>query len=116
MNAFYNLGTVFWEKGDLDLAKDAYLNALRLQPQMVNARYNLALILRDRKERDAAIDQLQTILTSNPNYAQAYYTLGLLYAENETTIEKAKQYYTRYLELAPNDPSAAGVQRWMETQ
>ncbi len=113
VNAFYNLGTVFWEKGDLDLAKDAYLNALRLQPQMVNARYNLALILRDRKERDAAIEQLQTILTSNPNYAQAYYTLGLLYAENETTIQKAKQYYTRYLELAPNDPSAGTVRQWL---
>ena len=113
VNAFYNLGTVFWEKGDLDLAKDAYLHALQLQPQMVNARYNLALILRDRKERDAAIEQLQTILVSNPNYAQAYYTLGLLYAENETTIEKAKQYYTRYLELVPNDPSAGTVRQWL---
>ena len=113
VNAFYNLGTVFWEKGDLDLAKDAYLHALQLQPQMMNARYNLALILRDRKERDAAIEQLQTILVSNPNYAQAYYTLGLLYAENETTIEKAKQYYIRYLELAPNDSSAGTVRQWL---
>ncbi|OGV41278.1 MAG: hypothetical protein A2X46_01800 [Lentisphaerae bacterium GWF2_57_35] len=115
-NAFYNLGSAYWAKGELQLAKEAYHRSLQISSDTVNARYNLALIHQKLGENAAAIDQLNTILKLQPQYAQAYYVLGMVYADQPKTRSQAMQAYTRFLELAPNDPSAPGVRDWLEKQ
>jgi tetratricopeptide (TPR) repeat protein len=115
-NAFYNLGAAYWAKGELQLAKEAYNRSLQISSDTVNARYNLALIHYKLGEKTAAIDQLRTILKLQPTYAQAYYVLGMIHSENPDTRDQAMQAYRRFLELAPNDPSAPAVRQWMELQ
>ncbi|MBN1269478.1 MAG: tetratricopeptide repeat protein [Kiritimatiellae bacterium] len=112
--AFFNLGSVYWAKGDYDLAKDAYLRSLRIQPDMIAPRYNLALIHRELREREAALAHLRRLVELHPDYAQAYYVMGLIYSENAGTVNDAKEYYGKFLELAPDDASAPVVREWIE--
>lgn len=113
--AFFNLGTVCWSKGDTELAKDAYLRALALQPDMIAARYNLALVHRDLREKDAALEQLKTLVGAHPEYARGHFLLGVLYSEDRGTWDLAKERYRKFLELAPGDPSGGQVRRWLES-
>ena len=113
--AFFNLGSVYWTKGEYAMAKDAFGRAVQLQPDMIAARYNLALIHRELKERSAAMEQLSLLLKSHPEYAPGHYLLGMLYAEDPAAAARAKEQYKAFLDLAPNDPAAPVVQKWMQT-
>jgi tetratricopeptide (TPR) repeat protein len=112
-SAYYNLGLAYTTKGDGELAKDAYLRALQVQPDLVSARYNLALLYYQGRDTPAALALLQEVVSAKPDYAAAHYTLGLIYGENPVTISPAKEAYQRFLQLAPNDPSAAVVRQWL---
>jgi tetratricopeptide (TPR) repeat protein len=112
-NTYYNLGISYTIQGDNDLARDAYQRALRLQPGWVDARYNLALLYMGDKEPDPAIRLLEEVIKSQPNYAAAHQALGVIYAGTPQTHAKAKEYYGRFLRLAPNDRAAPVIREWI---
>ena len=112
-NTFHNLGICYSVQGDYDLAKESYLRALSLQPNLVDARYNLAVVYRELHDNTSAIQLLREVLKAKPNYAPAYFVMGTLYAEQNPTWPLAKQYYAKFLQLAPNDSSAAYVRDWV---
>ena len=62
VNAFYNLGLVYRQRQDLDLAGEAFQRALKLNPDMLNARYNLALVYYELKQDDESAGELKKIL------------------------------------------------------
>ncbi len=113
---FYNLGSAYAARGEAELAKDAYLRALELQPDLVSARYNLALLYYQSREGTSAETLLREVVRQRPDYAAAHYTLGVIYAANPATLEQARAAYQRYLQLAPNEPSAAVVRQWLSAQ
>ena len=112
---FYNLGSAYAGRGEPELAKYAYLRALELQPDLVSARYNLALLYFQVRDLAAAESLLREVVRQKPDYAAAHYTLGMIYAGAPATLEQAKQAYQRYLQLAPNEPSADVVRRWLSS-
>ena len=111
--AFFNLGSVYWAKGEYTMAKEAYQKAVQLQPDMIAARYNLALVSCELKEKSAAIEQLNILLKDHADHAPGHYLLGSLYANDPATIGLAKDQYKAFLELAPNDPAAPVVRNWV---
>jgi len=116
VTAYFNLAAAYWAKGDHELAKDAYRLAIEFQPDSPAARFNLALLHRELRERDAAVAQLNALLETTPDHAQAHYVLGLLHSEAPVDVEKAREHYRKFLELAPNDPSAGIVREWLRAQ
>jgi tetratricopeptide (TPR) repeat protein len=116
VTAYFNLGAVYWARGDHALAKEAYRKALELEPQADAVRYNLALLHYELREWDAAIQELKTLLEKSPDYAQAHYLLGMLYSQNPQQAALARTHYQKFLELAPGDPAAPAVERWLKQQ
>jgi tetratricopeptide (TPR) repeat protein len=110
---FYNLGSAYAARGETELARDAYLRALQLQPDLVSARYNLALLYLQASEWSSAESLLREVVRQKPEYAAAHYTLGMIYARSPATLDQARQSYRRYLQLAPNEPTAAVVRKWL---
>lgn len=113
-NAWFNLGLVYAAKSDNSGARDAYEHAIRAQPDLAAARYNLALLLLGGHQRDEALTQLREIVRLQPDNAAAYYVLGYVLADDPLATQQAKQAYTKFIELAPNDPNAAGVRDWFK--
>jgi tetratricopeptide (TPR) repeat protein len=114
-SAFYNLGLAYTQLGDTDLAKDAYARALRLQPDLHSARFNLALLHFQTRDLATATTLAQDLVRQKPDYAVAHYLLGQIYSESADSLHQARAAYSRFLELAPNDPAAAVVRQWLAT-
>lgn len=112
---FYNLGSAYAARGENELAKDAYLRALQLKPDLVSARYNLALLYFQANDLPSAEKLLREVVAQRNDYAAAHYTLGMIYARTPSTLDQARQAYQTYLQLAPNEPSAAVVRQWLNT-
>ena len=114
-NAYYNIGLVYRSKGDPGQARTALQQALTLAPDLTDAHYMLALVLRDLHESDAAITELTRLIGKSPGYAPAHHALGLLYKSDPAKLELAKREFSRYLELAPNGPSARESRTWLKS-
>lgn len=111
--AFLGLGAIYLETGDAELAKDAYRLALERRPGDAAARYNYALALQKLRQREAALAETARVLREQPDYAPAHYLAGTLLAEDPARLDEARAHFLRFLALAPNDPNAPAVRRWL---
>lgn len=111
---FYNLGICYTMNGQRTEARDAYRQAIRLQPGLRDAQYNLALLYRDSGDETSATRLLEEIIKAEPGYAAAHYLLGSIYAASPRTRAQARQHYERFLTLAPNDRSAPAIREWLQ--
>lgn len=114
VNAYYNLGLVFDARGEFDKAITAYRYALERQRDWPDAHFNLALSLSRNGEIAAARQEAEKLLAGKPDYAPALQLLGYLSSTAPETYAVAIRSYRRFLEVAPNDPAAPAVRRWLE--
>ena len=103
--AHYNLGNVLSDQGKLDEAVAEYKKAIERDPKDASAHNNLALVLGQQRRYEESLVEFRH---GGPE-AQAYTNIAYLYAQNRELI-KAKQYYSRALDLDPSlKPAAEGL-------
>jgi glycosyltransferase involved in cell wall biosynthesis len=78
LGAYNNLGNLFKTAGDLNHAKIAYENALKIDPNFATGHYNLGMTLKAMGLYTDAIACYQKAIGINPNYADAYQNLGVV--------------------------------------
>lgn len=78
--------------------------------------YNLGVFYTKEGNYQKAIKEFEAVIKANPNDADAYYNLGVIYAEYLNEEEKAIDYFSRYLELAPNDKDADKARKYLLLQ
>ena len=76
---FNSLGNLYHRMGNEPLAEDAYLNALKLDPNYVNAYFNLANAYYKKNDLKLATDYYQKILSFEPLHIDACYQLSCIY-------------------------------------
>jgi len=101
--------------GDIARLQDALVES-----QQGNARerfalaYNLGSVYKAARQYDRAQAQFLKALDMKVDDADLHYNLGILYDDNLGNDKKARQHYERFLELAPNDPDAPNVIKWLK--
>jgi len=95
--AYNNLGLLFADLGQADLAQVNYEKALALNPKDADAQYNLGLVLARTGRTEEAMGDFQKALKLNPNHANAHNNLGALLERQGQTAE-AMEHYERALE------------------
>jgi tetratricopeptide (TPR) repeat protein len=98
----YNLGVLYFQKGELPRAGNHYISALTIDQNFHLARNDLAALLAKIGEAEEAIRQLNIILKLDPENMQAYYNLGVIYV-NRAQPDKAKKIWLRGLSIEPTD-------------
>ncbi|MCP6762466.1 MAG: tetratricopeptide repeat protein [Fischerella sp. CENA71] len=78
LGAYNNLGNLLKAAGDLNNAKIAYENALKIDPHFATTHYNLGMTLKVMGLYTDAIACYQKAIGINPNYADAYQNLGVV--------------------------------------
>jgi tetratricopeptide (TPR) repeat protein len=111
--AHFNLGVAATETGDLALAVKAYQDALGLVPDALDARYNYALVLKQSGHLKEAAAQLETVLSRYPNESRAHLALGNLCAQQLKDDDRARQHYSRVLELEPTNSQGDAIRHWI---
>jgi tetratricopeptide (TPR) repeat protein len=112
-DAHYNLGLAASDARKLQTALTAYEYALALRPESLDARYSFALLLKQANYPVDAANELEKILAAHPNESRAHLALGNLYAQQLHQPAKARQHYSRVLEIDPNSPQASAIRYWL---
>jgi Tfp pilus assembly protein PilF len=89
-------------------AEEAYVEALRLQPQFVPAYVNYSNFLLNQKRSKEAFDVLEQGIKNIPNMAILYHAMGLWYVRNKAA-DKAEKALKKSMELAPDNARFAYV-------
>ncbi len=103
--AYYNLGNVYGERGDLKNAELEFRAALAKDPGYVNARLNLGVAYAKEGRLPIAVRQFMRAVALDPSMPEAHLYLGTGY-EKEGLLKLAKSQFQTVLELDPGNAFA----------
>jgi chromosome segregation ATPase len=97
---------------NLQTLKDRYG---KLPEENANLHYNLGVLYAQHQEYPKAVAELEKVTELKPNDAEAYYNLGVINGEYLGNRKKSLVYFEKYLALAPNDPEADRIRKYIVT-
>lgn len=100
---YYHIGAVLAADGRKDEARDAFEQALNLNPGDSRAHNDLAVLLEAAGEYDAALEHYRTAVEANPEFALALSNLGDLLGRMGD-VEGAVETFKKALEQDPDNP------------
>lgn len=103
--AHFNRGVALQQKGDLEGARQAYEQALKIAPNRVDARANLGLVSLNLGRNEKAIEHFRLALTLQPDLPSVRMFLGLAHFR-ANQIEAAQRELTMVLQAQPGHPQA----------
>lgn len=112
-DAYYNLALALAYSGNLSQALTAYETALAIRPDSLDAHYNFAVTL---KQANFVLDsekELENLLADHPNEARAHIVLGNIFAQQLRQPAKAREHYTKALEIDPRNSQAPAIRYWL---
>jgi Tfp pilus assembly protein PilF len=112
-DAWFNLALIAAEAGNVNEALINYEYTLAIKPDSGDARYNFALLLRQANYSADAANELEKLVSRTPNDARAHLVLGSIYADQLQDTGKARQHYTKLLEVDPRNLQASSVRSWL---
>jgi protein O-GlcNAc transferase len=101
LEAYVNLGTLYYALDLLDEAKNCFLNVLTINPEYAEILSNLGNILREQGKTHEAIEYLQIAIKIKPFYLNAHNNLGLAY-KDAGQLDQAISSFLRALEIKPD--------------
>lgn len=107
------LGFVAERRGDLDAARSAYRDAIRLDPDLIDARYNLANVTLRAGRREDATALYERVVADDPSFFLARYNLGRLY-EQAGRLGEAREQFAAFLAEVPAAPTYAEARAYAE--
>ncbi|MCP4256769.1 MAG: tetratricopeptide repeat protein [Planctomycetes bacterium] len=96
-----NLGLMYENTGQNDMAEASYKTAIRLVNDFAPARFNLANFCNKLGRNEEAEKQFKEIIRLEPENGEAYYSLGLLLAEMDR-LDDAVRSLSKAVELMPD--------------
>ncbi len=98
--AYNNRGTIYYEKGEYDMAIADYNKAVAISPRYIEAYYNRAKVYNATKQYELAISDYSKAIEINPKLTEAYINRGSIY---KTTGQYALAIsdYDKAIELNP---------------
>jgi len=101
--AHINLGTLYYNRQDFNLAEKHYRAALEADPRYALAHFDLGNVLDETGRVQEAIQTYKTALQLAPTYADAHYNLALAY-EKCREPRKALKHWQAYVKLDTSGP------------
>jgi tetratricopeptide (TPR) repeat protein len=105
INAFYNMGLAYSNKGDNDKAIECYQKAIEIKPDKHEAFNNMGSAYDDKGDKDKAIKCYQKAIDIKPDFHEAFYNMGLAYS-NKGDKDKAIECYQKAIEIKPDSHDA----------
>jgi tetratricopeptide (TPR) repeat protein len=101
-DALFDIGCVEAEKNMPEQAKENFLNAIAVKPEVLTCRLNLALAYTNLNKFDSAILWYKKTLELKPLDASTYYKIGTIYGRQLNNPDMGIQYLNKAIEYDPN--------------
>jgi predicted O-linked N-acetylglucosamine transferase (SPINDLY family) len=115
---YFNLGTTLSCTDDLDGAKEAYLQSIKLDPSFIQPHFNLGIIYERLNQTDLAISEWLWVVNNHGILKDDLRSLRLLALNNLGRIYESKRQYsealfylTQSLDVEPNQPDT--IHHWI---
>jgi tetratricopeptide (TPR) repeat protein len=108
IDALLNRGTLAFEDGQLEAARDYFARGVELEPQNSVARFNLGSTLDDLGLLQEARQHLRLAVRLDPQNADARYTLATV-CDKVGSADEAREHWLAYLRLEPASPGSEYV-------
>ena len=108
-NAWVQLGHNYFDSDQPVQAIDAYDQALALDGNDPNVLTDQGIMYRKVGLTDKAIANFSTANKLSPRHIQSLYNLGIVYRYDTKELDKAKEVWSRYLEITPTGDGAEQV-------
>ncbi len=105
VDALLNRGTLAFEDGRLEAARDYFARAVELEPQNPLGRFNLGTTLDDLGLLQEARQHLRLAVRLDPQNADARYTLATI-CDKLASSEEAREHWLAYVKLEPVSPGS----------
>lgn len=99
---YNNLGDVYANEGNYDLAIEAFKKSVALKPDYADAVHNIGFIYLQLGDTAKAKKYLQQSIDMNPRLFQSWYKMGRIFI-TEKNYPAAQKYMSKALELNPKD-------------
>ena len=103
LEALINCGTLYYEMGNLDRAKEYFCRAVESDSQSPLAHSNLGSVLEELGHLEEARQHLRSAVRIEPGYSDARYTLALV-CERMNAFAEALEHWQQYVALDPHSP------------
>jgi tetratricopeptide (TPR) repeat protein len=103
--AHINLGTLYYNQSDYELAEEHYRKAIECDPRYALAYFDLGNVLDETQRLQEAIAAYKIALQLAPTYADSHYNLALAY-ERSRQPRLALKHWRAYLKLDARGPWA----------
>ncbi len=110
--AYYNLGNALRDQGRKEEAVFQYRRCLQINPAFKNAHDNIGSIYLQSGKREPAVAEFYEELRINFKNAKVHKNLGVIYLEQGNS-GKAVLHFRKSLEIAPQQPQAAQMLRFI---
>jgi Tfp pilus assembly protein PilF len=108
--SWFNLGVIRLRDGRSAPARDAFTEAIRVNPDLVQGHMQLGRLASKRKRYEAAADHFRRAIAADSTHAEAYGSLGIVYLQtNQPT--RARRMFRTVLELDPDNQAARQILR-----
>lgn len=104
-DAHCNLGTIHYNRGERDPAREHYEAALAIDPGHLEASFNLGNLHEEEGRREAALRHYKNAVRRDPFFPEAHLNLALLY-DRLGLPRSARGHWRRYLQIVPEGPWA----------
>ncbi len=103
--AYYRLGLIAENAGNVQQAIHWYEQALQINPDFPEVNYDLGVDLYQTGQNQMAIDHLEQAVRAKPDYAEAHSDLAIMLAQ-AGRIDEAIAHFTTALRFNPDDAEA----------
>ena len=114
LNAWISLGNDYFDTEQSQKSIDAYSKALEIEPNNANVLTDQGVMYRKVGWYDKALANFEKAIKIDPNHLQSLFNAGIVYAIDMKQPAKAIPYWTAYLKLDSNSPTAIQIKGMME--
>lgn len=114
LNAWISLGNDYFDTEQAQKSINAYGKALEIDPNNPNVLTDQGVMFRKVGWYDKALINFEKASKLDPNHLQSLFNAGIVYVSDLKQPEKAIPYWTKYLKLDSNSPTALQVKGMME--
>ena len=108
------LGHTYFDSDKPMKAIEAYDKALEMDGDDPDVLTDQGIMYRRFGWFDKAIDNFNKANALNPDHPQSLYNLGIVYRDGLQDTDKAKEAWTRYLQVVPSGPGADKVRTMLD--